>query len=150
MIQLRTTAVLGIFALLTACSSSKAAHAKKMQQAREAAINAAAQEAARPRPAVAQYVQAATVRFGQEWQRFLDQYGERLTPGSSVVAITVVTVDGQPAALRFEKPTPDADMLQRGIEVTLSSMQFNPFPDEMLRELGLVKTVELRFPVTVP
>jgi len=136
----RTVTTVGILVLAVACSSSKATHARKVQQAREAA---------RPRPAVAMYIQDATFRFGQVWQQFLNQYGDQLPPGSRVVAVMEVTREGQLAGLRFEQPTPDADILERGIEAALSATQFDPFSEEMQRELGQTASVQIRIPIVV-
>ena len=146
MMTTRAIAAVGVVALAVACASSKA---NKVQRARDAAKAEVAQEAARPRPAVVQYTQEATFRFGQVWQQFLNQYGDRLTPGSRVVAVIELTREGQVASLRFEQATPDVDVLERGIEAALSATQFDPFSDEMQRELGQTTHVEIRIPVTV-
>jgi hypothetical protein len=145
----RVMAVAGVLAFAVACSSSKAARARKTQAARDAAKVAAAQEAVQPKPAVAMYIQEATFRFGQVWQQFLNEFGDRLTPGSGVVAVIDVTREGQLAGLRFEQPTPDAAILERGIQAALAATQFDPFSDEMQRELGQTAHVEIRIPVTV-
>jgi hypothetical protein len=149
MITARVIAITGLVAFAAGCSSSKATHARKVQQARDAAKVEAAHEAARPQPAVALYIQDATFRFGQVWQRFLEQYGDRLPTGSRVVAVIDVTREGQLAGLRFEQPTPNADVLERGIESALAATQFDPFTDEMQRELGQTAHVEIRIPITV-
>jgi hypothetical protein len=95
------------------------------------------------------YIQDATFRFGQVWQQFLNQYGDQLPPGSRVVAVMEVTREGQLAGLRFEQPTPDADILERGIEAALSATQFDPFSEEMQRELGQTASVQIRIPIVV-
>jgi hypothetical protein len=148
-IRWRVMAVAGMLAFAVACSSSKVARAKRAQQAREVAKVDAAQRAAQPKPAVAMYIQEATFRFGQIWQQFLNQYGDRLTVGSRVVVVIEVTQEGQMDGLRFEQATLDADLLQRGVQTALAATQFDPFTEEMQRELGQTTFVEIRIPVVV-
>jgi hypothetical protein len=149
LLRRRVIAVAGIAVFAVACSSSKATHTKKAQQARQAAQMEAMQEAARPKPAVAAYIQETTFRFGQVWQQFLSQYGNQLPIGSRVVVVFDVTREGQLAGLRFEQPTSDADILERGIATALAATQFDPFSDEMQRELGQTASVQIRLPVAV-
>ena len=142
----RAIVVAGTSAFLVACASAKT---KKAQHARDAAKVQAAREAALPRPAVALYIQDATFRFGQVWQRFLEQYGDRLPNGAHVVVVIEVTREGHVAGLRYEQPSENAYILERGIEAALAATQFDPFSEEMQRELGQTASVQFRIPVSV-